>query len=53
MNKCQFINCQTTGYGTVYSYGNLNATDCKFINCRSKYGGGIFTWKDEEFYDDS
>ena len=53
INKCQFINCQTDGYGTVYSYGNLNATDCKFIDCSSVYGGGIFTWKDEEFYDDS
>lgn len=51
INKCQFINCQTNGYGTVYSFGNLNATDCKFINCSSAYGGGIFTWKDEEFYD--
>lgn len=53
INKCQFVNCQTNGYGTVYSFGNLNVTDCKFINCRSVYGGGIFTWKDEEFYNDS
>ena len=53
INKCQFVNCQTNGYGTVYSFGNLNATDCKFINCSSTYGGGIFTWKDEEFYNDS
>ena len=38
---------------SIDSNGNLNATDCKFINCSSVYGGGIFTWKDEEFYNDS
>lgn len=53
INNCQFLNCETNGFGTIYSYGNLNVNDSKFLNCSSKNGGAIFTWKDKEFFDDS